>query len=275
MFLDAVILILQEILEAALLLSVLLAVNQQLGQHFAGTRKLTLRWYAAAIVSGIVGAALFARAMPVVSEWFDYVGQEVTNALMHVMVIGCLYVHCILLQSRARSQAVRDLAAGLTLVVVITLSITREGAEIFLYLNGIMGTPSAVTPALLGAGVAGGIGISAGILLYYLLVGFTQMATLRAGFVLLALFAGNMASQAILLLTQADWMPYTPQLWDSSNVLTEYSVSGQLLYALVGYEATPSLAQVLGYVAAMLLVASTPLFRQSWRSQPAPRETAR
>lgn len=273
MFLDAVILILQEILEAALLLSVLLAVNQQLGQHFAGTRKLTLRWYGAAIASGIVGAALFAWAMPVVSEWFDYVGQEVTNALMHIMVIGCLYIHCLLLQAKAESQA-KGIVVGLTLVVVITLSITREGAEIFLYLNGIMSTPTAVTPALLGSGVAGGIGISAGILLYYLLVGFTRVATLRAGLVLLALFAGNMASQAILLLTQADWMPYTPQLWDSSNLLTEYSVTGQLLYALVGYEATPSLAQALGYVAAMLLLASTPLFRQSWRSQSAQGETA-
>jgi high-affinity iron transporter len=273
MFLDAVILILQEILEAALLLSVLLAVNQQLGQHFAGTRKLTLRWYGAAIVSGILGAAVFAWAMPSVSAWFDYVGQEVTNALMHVIVIACLYLHCLLLQSKVQQKAQCDLGIGLALIVVITLSITREGAEIFLYLNGIMSTPTAVMPALLGCSVAGGIGVSAGILLYYLLIGFSRKVTLRIGLVLLALFAGNMAAQAILLLTQADWLPYTPQLWDSSILLTEYSVTGQLLYALVGYEATPSLAQAIGYVAAMLLLTSTPLFRRSWRSQPAQRET--
>ncbi len=91
------------------------------------------------------------------------------------------------------------------------------------------------------------------------------MVTLRIGLVLLALFAGNMAAQTILLLTQADWMPYTPQLWDTTGLLTEYSVTGQLLYALIGYEATPSLAQAVSYVAAMLLLASTPLFRQSWR----------
>jgi high-affinity iron transporter len=269
MFLDAVILILQEILEAALLLSVLLAVNEQLGLHFAGTRKLTMRWYGAAIVTGIVGAVLFAWAMPAVSEWFDYVGQEVINALIHFVVIGSLYAHCLLLQTTAQQSLRSDIGAGLTLIVVIALAITREGCEIFLYLNGIWGTPTAVTPVLLGAGVAGGIGVSAGILLYYSLVGFSRVVTLRIGLVLLALFAGNMAAQAILLLTQADWMPYTPQLWDSSALLTEYSVTGQLLYALIGYEATPSLAQAVGYIAAMLLLASTPLFRQSWRSQPA------
>lgn len=262
MFLDAVILILQEILEAALLLSVLLAVNQQLGHYFAGTRRLTLHWYGAAIAVGIVGAAVFAWAMPTVSEWFDYVGQEVTHAAMHVVVIGCLYVHCRCLQA---SEAKRNLWAGLTLVVVIALAITREGAEIFLYLNGIWGAPTTVTPALLGTGVAGGIGISAGILLYYSLVSFSRTMTLRIGLILLALFAGNMALQAIQLLMQADWMPVTPQLWDTSALLTEYSVTGQLLYSLIGYEATPSLAQAIGYISAMLLIASTPLFRQSWR----------
>ena len=267
MFLVAVILILQEILEAALLLSVLLAVNQQMGPHLAGTRKLTLHWYAAAIFTGIFGAALFAWAMPTVSEWFDYVGQEVINALMHLVAIGGLYTHCLLLQTNARQTPGPHIGAGLALIVVITLSITREGAEIFLYINGIMGTPTAVTPALLGAGLAGGIGISAGILLYYSLVGFSRVVTLRIGLVLLALFAGNMAAQTILLLTQADWMPYTPQLWDTTGLLTEYSVTGQLLYALIGYEATPSLAQAVSYVAAMLLLASTPLFRRSWGKQ--------
>ena len=267
MFLDAVILILQEILEAALLLSVLLAVNQQLGHYFAGTRRLTLHWYGAAIAVGIVGAAVFAWAMPTVTEWFDYVGQEVTHAIMHVVVIGCLYAHCRFLQVKPERLAARDLGAGLTLVVVIALAITREGAETFLYLNGIWGTPTAVMPALLGTGVAGGIGISAGILLYYSLVSFSRTMTLRIGLILLALFAGNMALQCIQLLMQADWIPVTPQLWDTSALLTEYSVTGQLLYSLIGYEATPSLAQAIGYVAAVLLIASTPLFRQSWRKE--------
>jgi len=87
----------------------------------------------------------------------------------------------------------------------------------------------------------------------------------RVSMLLLALFAGNLASQATQLLTQADWLPYTPQLWDSSNLIPEYSVPGQLLFALVGYEANPSVLQAVLYLVSALLIAISPLFILSWR----------
>lgn len=267
MFLDSVILILQEILEAALLLSVLLAVNLQLGTQVADARQLGGRWYGVAIACGILGAALFAEAMPVITGWFNDVGQEVTNAGMHFIIIACLYVHCRLLRRKATGEKWRGFGAGVTLIAMIALAITREGSEIFLYLRGIWGGPSGMTSALLGAGMAGGIGVSIGILLYFALLSLSRRGTLVAGLALLSLFAGNMAAQAIQLLMQADWIPYSPPLWDTSHLLQEYTVTGQLLYALVGYEATPSLAQVTGYLGAMLFIASTPLFRQQWRAR--------
>jgi high-affinity iron transporter len=266
MFLDSVLLILQEILEAALLLSVLLAVNLQLGAQVSEARQLGGLWYAAAICCGILGAAAFAWAMPTITGWFNDVGQEVTNAGMHFVIIACLYVHCRLLRKKADSERMRSLGAGLTLITVIALAITREGSEIFLYLRGISGGPSGVTSAVLGAGVACGIGVSTGILLYFGLLSLSRRAALRVGLALLSLFAGNMAAQAVQLLIQADWIPYSAPLWDTSGVLQEYTITGQLLYALVGYEATPSLIQVSSYLGAMLLIASTPLFRQHWWS---------
>jgi len=266
MFLDAVILILQEVLEAALLLSVLLVVNQMIDQHLAGSHRLDMRWYGAALLAGTAGAALLAWAMPSVSQWFNYVGPELVNGFMQLCIVVSLYVHCLLLQSNSRVQSRRDLYAGLTLLVVIAFGVAREGSEILLYLNGIQGTPVAFTPVLLGAVVATGIGISAGILLYYALVVFSSLSALRIGMALLVLFAGNMAAQVVQLLTQADWLPYSPALWDSSGLVSENSVMGQLLYALMGYEATPSAVQVTGYLAAMLVIMSTPLFRQSWRT---------
>lgn len=265
MFLDAVILILQEILEAAMLLSMLLAVNRLLSaQH--GIASLTKQsWYVTAMLTGLLGALLFAWAMPAISEWFDDVGQEVTNALMQVFVIACLYWHCLSLPAQLRGSRRAQLIGGVTLVVVVAAGVTREGSEIFLYLSGIASDPNALTPVLLGTAVATGIGISCGILLYYGVLNLAATVALRTGFVLLALFAGNMAAQAVLLLTQADWLPYSPQGWDSSALIQEYSVPGQLLYALVGYEATPSLLQLLAYTSAVLLIISTPVFRQSWK----------
>jgi high-affinity iron transporter len=265
MFLDAVILILQEILEASLLLSVLLAVNFLLLADGKSDAALPMRWYWRAQWAGIAGAACYAWAMPIVSEWFDYVGQEVVNASMQLLVIGCLYGYGLLLRPQRVLAGYRQRLAGVLLVVIVAVGITREGSEILLYLNGIMATPTALTPVLLGAGVATGIGVSAGILLYFALLGLALKTALRVGLILLALFAGNMAAQAMQLLNQADWVPTTPQLWNSSAWLPEYTVTGQLLYALIGYEATPSALQGAAYLVAFVMVVSTPLFRQSWR----------
>jgi high-affinity iron transporter len=41
-------------------------------------------------------------------------------------------------------------------------------------------------------------------------------------------------------------------VWDSSGWISETSVTGQLLYALLGYEATPSLKQLVFYGATLV-----------------------
>jgi len=70
----------------------------------------------------------------------------------------------------------------------------------------------------------------------------------------MALFVGNMLSQATLQLTQADWIPSTHAIWDSSHWLSENSILGQSLYALLGYEATPSAVQLIAYIGGIFLV---------------------
>jgi len=267
MFLNAVILVLQEILEASLLLSLLLALTRLLGEPWPAGSRWRSGWAPLSIVCGIAGSWAFAAAMPVVSAWFDYVGQEVVNAAFQLVTIALLLVLGYAWRGGAGASPWARGTVTLCLIVIVTLAITREGSEIILYTEGIMGQPEALTPVLLGAIVAAGIGVSCGVLLYFILRSLTDRHALRVAVLLLALFAGNMASQAVLLLTQADWVPYTPELWDTTALLPEYSIPGQLLYALVGYEATPSLAQLGGYVAAFVALACSPLFRLAWRGE--------
>jgi high-affinity iron transporter len=153
------------------------------------------------------------------------------------------------------------------MATLVALSIIREGSEIILYLEGILGQPENVSTVLMGSLTGAGLGISSGIVLFYGLMMFRQAVSQRIAMVLLAFFAGNMTAQAVLLLNQADWLPYTPQLWDTSSLLPEYSVAGQLLYALVGYEANPSVLQAVGYGLAWWLVVLSPLFRKGWLSE--------
>jgi high-affinity iron transporter len=263
MFLNAVILILQEILEAALLVSVLLTLTRQLDRLWPALHA-SRRWVPASLLAGAAGAWLYADSMPLISEWFDYVGQDVVNALMQAGIVLLALVFGWLYPGTQGARLHHDRIAALCLIGMVALVVTREGSEVMLYVDGIMGQPGNLTPVLLGGLMAAGIGLSCGVFLHYGLTGLRAPYALRTALLLLALFVGNMAVQAVMLLTQADWLPYTPELWDSSGLIDEAGITGQLLYSLVGYEATPSLLQVLVYFGVIGAVMATRVFRAGW-----------
>lgn len=248
MFLNSVVLILQEILEAALLISVLLV--------FTRLRGIRPFWVIAAIAAGAIGAYFFARHMASISEWFDYVGQEVMNAFIQFTILFILAIFATMYLGNTHPSHSAQMNRGFIVctLLLVALSLTREGSEVFIYIGGALGDPSHVQPTLTGSGIGAGIGISAGVLIYYGLLGLPAKWISTSGLLLLSLVGGNMASQATLLLTQADWLPYSRILWDTSNGLPENSILGHLLYAIIGYEATPSLFQVFSYTTGMLLV---------------------
>lgn len=267
MFLSTAILVLQEILEAALLVSVLMVLTRLLTRNSREQIHVSLLWLPVAIGAGLFGSWLYAYFFPDISEWFDYVGLEVTNAGIQLVILAALVLFCFM-YTQGNRQMRAPLLGQLTPVLMglmVALGIVREVSEIILYLNGVLANPVNVTPTVLGASLAAGIGVSSGIVLYYLLLSLAVAWSYRVSMLLLALFAGNLASQIVILLTQADWLPYTRELWDSSRIIPEFSITGQLLYALVGYEANPSLLQVVCYGVSALLIVISPLFLLAWR----------
>ena len=244
MLLTSVILILQEILEAALVLSILLA--------FSMHRHLSRRWAWFGIGGGVLAACLYARQIGVVSEWFEYVGLEIVNA-------GIQYGVCLVLLLFAALYYPHDTHTRpgvwyLMMSLILILAIAREGFEILLYAMNFIGDEELWPPVLLGGSLGAGIGASAGALLYYGLVSLNGPVGRRILLGLLALFGGNMAAQGTLLLIQADWLPSGRPIWDTNFLVPEYSVPGQLLYALIGYEASPTALQAGAYVLQVLLM---------------------
>jgi high-affinity iron transporter len=139
------------------------------------------------------------------------------------------------------------------------LAITREGPGIMVYLGGFLGQDDTVQAVLIGSALGFGIGVSVGLLVFYGLLALGGRRGRRVTLALLALFSGNMLAQSALQLTQADWLQAGPTLWDSSAWLPEQSIAGHLLYALLGYESSPSLAQVLAYLAGAAAVLAAAL----------------
>lgn len=254
MLLSSVILVLQETMEVALLFSILAAVGQRLGYR--------MTWMPYGLVGGFFLAVLYAVNMGSISGWFDYAGQEALNAFAQVMIAGFLILIPWAIFSGRRRESLlpvpyekhRSQVFLLMAFVMLTLAISREGSEIFVYLGGFLQQEDKLQTVLIGCGIGFSIGISVGFLLFCGLVGLPVKWGIVTPVFLLALFAGNMLSQSIVQLTQADWLPSAKPLWDTSALLPENSISGQLLYALIGYESNPSLDQVVAYLAGMALV---------------------
>ena len=76
MLVNSLIIVLHEVLEAALMISVLMAITRRL--------ELRLRWLATALFLGFAGALAYARLLAPVSNLFDGVGQELVNAALQI-----------------------------------------------------------------------------------------------------------------------------------------------------------------------------------------------
>lgn len=254
MLLSSVILVLQETLEAALLATVLLTISNQQWNRVA--------WLLIGIGGGMVLSFLYASNMREISEWFDYLGQEIVNASLQILTTLLVVVGTwALFKSRqfdARSGPSQKnrftslfifCAAG-----AVVLAITREGSEVLLYLGGFLLQKEYFQTVMTGSSIGFSIGLSLCILLYYGLLSLPHNWRLDVSVILLAIFAGNMLSRAVLQLTQADWISSAQAFWDTSEWLPESSTLGKSLYALLGYEATPSAAQLIAYILGMVLV---------------------
>jgi len=244
MLLNAVIIILREVLEASLVISVFLALSQLLERN--------LRWMLIAMLLGAFAAYVYAENLSYVSMSLEGVGQEVINACLHAMIFISLLVFMISVPHQHK-KAWRIVMLVSTMSAVI-VAIAREGSEIMLYIGGFAGLPDMLQPVLIGAIVGAGIGISVGVYFFYLLVNLHHKHGLWLGYFILLLVSGSMMSQAIEFLIQANLIEATKPLWDSSSIVSERSAFGQLLYALIGYEATPAPIQVAAYFSSIAVV---------------------
>ncbi|MBB3062449.1 FTR1 family protein [Microbulbifer rhizosphaerae] len=247
MLLTSVIIILREVLEAALLLSILLAMSHLL--------HLRLRWFYIALAAGAAGSVAYGMQLAAISDAFDGVGQELLNAALQIAIYLLLLVIApLLVVNYYTGERYRGILSAAMTVAVAT-AVLREGSEVFIYLSAFRYSPQPWSGVLTGALLGAGIGFSVGALFYYLLVGMPRRRALLVTCVLLTLAAGGMVLQATQLLIQADWLPAQVPLWNSSVLVAEGSLTGQMMYALVGYEATPTSFQVIIYSASVATMA--------------------
>ena len=255
----SMIIVFREVMEAGLIVGIVLAATE--GVSGRG------RWIGAGIAAGVAGAILVALFAAALSDAFQGAGQEIFTASILCFAVAMLTWHVGWMSRHASAMAAemrqvgkavqlgqRSLAA---LAAVIAVAVLREGAEVVLFLYGIVAASDSSPLSLTSGGIAGLATASAvSWLLYRGLVAIPLHRLFAVTNALIALLAAGMAGQAASVLHAADLLPgWGEHLWDTSAILADKSFLGRGLHALVGYSARPSGIQFAAWVGTLVMLA--------------------
>jgi high-affinity iron transporter len=248
-------LVFREVLEAALIVSVVAAATR-------GVRRRG--WFiGGGIGFGVLGALLVAAFAGAIAQSLSGVGQELFNAAVLLAAVVMIGWHVIWMSSHGREltqhmkdvgSSVRTGASSLTvLLAVVALAVLREGSDIVLFLTGMLAGGADGLYRGLALGLLGGSLV--GFALYFGLLRIPIRHFFTATNGMLVLLAAGLASSAARYLVQADLLPaWGNQVWDSSWLLSNGSLAGSILHILVGYEARPAGIQLVFYATAVLVL---------------------
>jgi high-affinity iron transporter len=131
--------------------------------------------------------------------------------------------------------------------------VLREGAEVVLFLYGIVISSHESQLGLLLGGLLGvlfGAGLSA--LTYGGLAILPPRYLFKVTSLLITFMAAGMAAQSVAFLEQAEIATRLGNVvWNTTWLLADNSLAGRILHTLVGYTGTPTQLQLLVYVATL------------------------
>lgn len=246
----AALIVFREVLEAALVLSIVAAATR----NVAGRN----RWLALGVAGGIAGAMAVAFFAEQISGAMEGVGQELFNATILFLAVAMLGWHNVWMQRHGRELAAEMNAVGAAvtagsrslgaLAIVVGLAVLREGSEVVLFLYGIASNGTNGADLLAGSIAGLAIGAAVGWALYAGLLRLPTKYLFTATSWMILLLAAGMAAGGAKFLNQAGYLPsWGNMVWDTSWLLSESSVLGQVLHVLAGYVARPSGIQIAFY----------------------------
>ncbi len=270
--LGALIIVFREVIEAGLIVGIALAVTRGV----QGSRG----WIAGGVLAGVLGALLVAGFAEQLSAALAGRGQELFNASVLGVAVVMLAWHNIWMARHGRelarelSDVGRAVASGdktfVALAVVVGVAVLREGAEVALFLYGILVSGESGSNLLIGGFAGLVLGALLSVLTFYGLVIIPPRRLFAVTSVLVTMLAAGLAAQSVAFLQQAGIVTALSQtLWDTSAVLPDNSLFGRVLHTLIGYSDQPSLMQGLVYAATIATIVLATKLAAATPSRPA------
>jgi high-affinity iron transporter len=274
---------LREGIEASMIVAILLAYLDRIGQrrHF---RDVLLGVAAALLL--VLGGGI--AAFVLISQYDGSTVQTYFETATYLLAAAALTYMTFWMQRHARSltselERRSDLALSggtrMGLGVLAFQAVGREGLETMVFTLAIVfaSTKQAATPVhgnllLLGAA----LGLLVALLVAFAIYRLGARLNLRRFFqvlgVLLMVFAAGLLADAVENLQQLGWLPFGEHvLWSTSRVVAEDSSLGDVAHSLLGYADHPTVLQAFVWVAylAISLTAFLHLARRSRRPKDA------
>lgn len=255
--LGALIIVFREAIEAGLIVGIVMAVTR--GVPSAG------RYVLGGVAAGALGALIVAMFADRLSRSFAGSGQELFNAAVLALAVGMLAWHNIWMARHGREMAQelsavgKAVAAGdrtlYALASVVGLAILREGAEVALFLYGVLASGESGLDVFAGGMMGLALGAATSFATFYGLVTIPPRHLFAVTTTLITLLAAGLAAQCVGFLQQAGVITaLSDTLWDSSWLLSDKSIPGRVLHTLVGYADQPSGLQVVAWLVTLVAI---------------------
>jgi len=247
----ALLITLRETLEASLVVGIVLAFLQRSNEgRYA-------RWVWGGVAAGVLGSLALAWVFQRVVGGFEGRVEELYEGVTMLIAAG-LITWMVLWMSRQGKRMkghlegrvgghIRD-NRPLGIFFLVFVSVLREGIETVIFLQAAF-LQSQTAYHQLGAVLGIVLAIGASWLLFKGLKAFSLRRFFAVSSLMLLLFAAGLFAHAIHEFAEAHVIPeLVEHVWNLSAVLPDDGTVGSILKGLFGYNADPSLIEVIAYV---------------------------
>jgi high-affinity iron transporter len=242
----------REGLEAALIVGIVIGYLIKIGQG----NRIKVAW--AGVAAAVVASFLVAFGIQAVGAELKAPGEQIFEGTTMFLAVAVLTWMIFWMRSQARflkgtleKEVLTAATSGQTLALfgMAFVAVFREGVETALILSAsafVADQRGTLVGAVLGLALAAGLG--------WFIYASTRRLNTRLFFnvtsVLLLFFAAGLLASGVHEFQEVNLLPATiPHVWDLNHILSETSPLGEIMKALFGYNGSPSLLEVISYVA--------------------------
>jgi high-affinity iron transporter len=207
-------------------------------------------WLLQCFVAGAILSLMYINQIHVIGQWFDGKGIELSLWLSQLIIY---LLAIVLAYGLSRNSSLEKPILYWVAGLMVSLTLVSKGSNFILYFEGYLNQNNVLQSMLLGTFLGLGICLSLAVLLYLAAQWLKQRLGPWAIWLLVHIYVTGQLVNTLPLLVQVDFIDASATAWSSQKFISNEFELGHLFNVLFGYQATPSITQVIVYVLALLI----------------------